>query len=411
MLNRPGDARKAEPRRLTAIDACLRHDDSPPMKLPITVTQSSGAANAVAVIAVVAAGAALYWLRDILTPLAMAVFLMIMIDGVKRSIERRTLIPSRFAGAAALILVVVGFLISIWIIIDGAAGFFTDATGVAGSMGPRIDQISRDVSALFGVKDPPTLQDMIAGVDLRGWLTAAAFQVQGIASGAFFVMVYLGFLLASQAGFRKKMVGLFPERDARQEALEVFERVRGGVEGYLWVQAVTGAMICAVAWMLMRAVGLQNAEFWTFVIFIVGFIPVLGGAIAGLAPPLFALVQFESYWPAVILLVGLQVLLFVVGNLVQPRMQGDNQNIDPIVVLLALAFWGKLWGVAGMFLSTPLAVMAMAILAEFKGSRWMAVLLSGDGEPYAAQRADQGAAKGRSSRLRRLLGRDSPPQA
>lgn len=411
MLNRRGGARKAEPRRLTAIDACLRHDDSPPMKLPITVTQSSGAANALAVIAVVAAGAALYWLRDILTPLAMAVFLMIMIDGVKRSIERRTLIPPRFAGAAALILVVVGFLISIWIIIDGAAGFFTDATGVAGSMGPRIDQISRDVSALFGVKDPPTLQDMIAGVDLRGWLTAAAFQVQGIASGAFFVMVYLGFLLASQAGFRKKMVGLFPERDARQEALEVFERVRGGVEGYLWVQAVTGAMICAVAWMLMRAVGLQNAEFWTFVIFIVGFIPVLGGAIAGLAPPLFALVQFESYWPAVILLVGLQVLLFVVGNLVQPRMQGDNQNIDPIVVLLALAFWGKLWGVAGMFLSTPLAVMAMAILAEFKGSRWMAVLLSGDGEPYAAKRANEGGAKGRSSRLGRLLGRDSPPQA
>jgi len=36
-----------------------------------------------------------------------------------------------------------------------------------------------------------------------------------------------------------------------------------------------------------------------------------------------------------------------------------------------------------MFLSTPLAVMAMAILAEFKGSRWMAVLLSGDGNPYA----------------------------
>jgi hypothetical protein len=42
-----------------------------------------------------------------------------------------------------------------------------------------------------------------------------------------------------------------------------------------------------------------------------------------------------------------------------------------------------MWGVVGMFLSTPLAVMAMAILAEFKGSQWMAVLLSGDGKPYA----------------------------
>jgi predicted PurR-regulated permease PerM len=68
-------------------------------------------------------------------------------------------------------------------------------------------------------------------------------------------------------------------------------------------------------------------------------------------------------------------------------MQGDNQNIDPVVVLLSLALWGQLWGVVGMFLSTPLAVMAMAVLAEFKGSRWMAILLSGDGEPYADEPA------------------------
>jgi predicted PurR-regulated permease PerM len=109
---------------------------------------------------------------------------------------------------------------------------------------------------------------------------------------------------------------------------------------------------------------------------------VLGGAVAGLAPPLFALVQFPTYWPALILLVGLQTILFVVGNLVQPRMQGDNQNVDPVAVLLALALWGKMWGVVGMFLSTPLLVMAMAVLAEFQGSRWIAVLLSGNGRPY-----------------------------
>jgi predicted PurR-regulated permease PerM len=375
------------------------------MKLPISLQTSSVARNALVLIAVVAAGAALYWLRDILTPLAMAIFLMIMIDGVKRSIEHRTPVPSRFAGAAALIVVVVGFLLSIWIIVDGASGFFTDASGVSANIGPRLDQIIADVSSLAGVSDPPTLNELIAGIDLRGWLTQAAMQAQGVASGAFFVMVYLGFLLASQAGFRKKIVAMFPDRGARNEAMEVFNRVRGGVEGYLWVQAVTGVMICAVAWAMMRAVGLQNAEFWTFVIFIVGFIPVLGGAIAGLAPPLFALVQFESYWPALGLLIGLQALLFVVGNLVQPRMQGDNQNIDPVVVLLALALWGKMWGVPGMFLSTPLAVMAMAILAEFKGSRWMAVLLSGDGEPYAQRKADAGDRPSDESWLKNLLGR------
>ena len=352
------------------------------MKTAHAVPSSAVSRNALVLLAAVAGGAALYWLRGILTPLALAIFLMIMIDGMKRLIEARTPLNTRWAGIAALVLVILGFFASIAIIVNGAASFFTDATGVSSGIGPRLDQVLADVARLFGVHTAPTARDLIAGFDIGPYLTRLALQVQGAASGAFFVLVYLGFLLASQAGFRTKLVTMFPGREARSEAVAVFQRVRSGVEGYLWVQTVTGAMICAVAWLLMRAVGLDNAEFWTFVIFIVGFIPVLGGAIAGLAPPVFALVQFPTYWPALILLVGLQTILFVVGNMVQPRMQGDNQNIDPVVVLLSLALWGQLWGVIGMFLSTPLAVMAMAVLAEFKGSRWMAILLSGDGEPY-----------------------------
>lgn len=371
-----------------------------PMKNPISLPTSTVARNALVAIAVVATGAAVYWLRDILTPLAMAIFLLIMIDGVKRFIEDRTPVPSHLAGAAALILVILGFLASIGIVVYGATGFFDETTGVAARIGPRLDQIIGDAYRLAGLAEPPTVSDLVARIDVGSYLAVIARQAQGVVTGAVFVMIYLAFLLASQAGFRRKLVGMFPDRTARGEALEVFQRVRGGVEGYLWVQTVTGALICAAAWALMRAVGLPNAEFWTFVIFVVGFIPVLGGAVAGLAPPLFALVQFDSYWPALILLGGLQIILFISGNIIQPRMQGDNQNIDPVVVLLALAFWGKVWGVVGMFLSTPLAVMAMAILAEFKGSRWMAILLSGDGEPYADE---EGSAKPARSRV-------NPPQ-
>ncbi len=373
------------------------------MKPPSIVPSPTVSRNALVTLAIVAAGAAIYWLADILTPLAMAIFLLIMIDGVKRFIERRTPIARRWAGLAALLVVIAAFAASIWIIIDGAAGFFDEATGVTSRIGPRLDQVLADGSRMLGVETAPTANQLIAQLDVRSYIALVARQAQGVVTGAFFVLVYLGFLLASQGGFRRKMVNMFPDGKRRDEALEVFHRVRGGVEGYIWVQTVTGAMICAAAWVLMRAVGLQNAEFWTFVIFIVGFIPVLGGAVAGLAPPLFALVQFESYWPAAVLLVGLQAILFVSGNLIQPRMQGDNQNIDPVVVLLSLAFWGKLWGVVGMFLSTPLAVMAMAVLAEFKGSRWMAILLSGDGEPYADE--DRKPATGGKR------GRVNPPQA
>ena len=81
------------------------------------------------------------------------------------------------------------------------------------------------------------------------------------------------------------------------------------------------------------------------------------------------------------LIAVLQTIQFIVGNVVLPRMQGDSLNIDPVVVLLSLAFWGAVWGVAGMFLSTPLTVIAMVVCAQFDGARWVAVLLSADGEP------------------------------
>lgn len=334
------------------------------------------------ILAVVAAGAALYWLRDILTPLALAIFLLIMIDGLARGIGKRTRLSDRASGALAILLVLLGFAGSVWIIIEGAVGFIADAADAVS----RLDVIIADVARMIGLQVAPTLQDLIGDLDVRSHATRLALQVQDVTTGAFLVLIYLGFLLASQMGFRKKLVSMFPDRARRHEATEIFDRVRAGVQGYLWVQAVTGLMICAVAYGLMMIVGLDNALFLTFVLFVVGFIPLIGGVVAGLAPPLFALVQFDTYWQALVLLIGLQAVIQPVGNYVQPRMQGHNQNLDPVTVLLALAFWGKLWGVIGMFLSTPLAVMAMAILAEFRGSRWIAVLMSGDGEPYAKPR-------------------------
>ena len=169
------------------------------MKSPIAVPTSTVARNALVCMAVVAVGAALYWLRDILTPLAMAIFLLIMIDGVKRFIEKRTRVPRHWAGTAALAVVVLAFLASIAFIVNGAAGFFTDASGVSSGIGPRIDAIINDAARLVGVETPPTAQDLIRGLDIRGYLTTLAFQVQGVVSGAFFVMVYLAFLLAARA--------------------------------------------------------------------------------------------------------------------------------------------------------------------------------------------------------------------
>ncbi len=91
--------------------------------------------------------------------------------------------------------------------------------------------------------------------------------------------------------------------------------------------------------------------------------------------------MFADLAKPLLLLAGLQAIGFLVGSVIQPRMQSRSLNLDPVIVLLSLAFWGVLLGATGAFLSTPLTVTAMAILAEFKRTRWMAVLLSSDGNP------------------------------
>lgn len=330
------------------------------------------------ILAVIASGATIYWLADILTPPAMAMFLAIVIDGFARVLKRKfPWLPGRAAMPVALLVSILLFGTALFVIADNGASFATQLVTYI----PKLNQLIAQLAGAAGVDVAPTIDQLFMRLDPSKYIGDVARGFQSFASNALFILIYLGFIIASRHAFERKLVGLSDNRAARHEAIEAFQRIRDGVEQYLWVQTVTGLMIAVASWIVMAVIGLDNAVFWAFLIFIASYIPIIGGAVGILAPPIFALIQFEPFWPAIVLLGVLQLIQFVVGNVVLPRMQGDSLNIDPVVVLLSLAFWGAIWGVAGMFLSTPLTVMAMVILAQFDGTRWVAVLLSADGAP------------------------------
>ncbi|HYE47503.1 MAG TPA: AI-2E family transporter [Caulobacter sp.] len=336
------------------------------------------ARNAVVIIAVIAAGAALWLLRGILTQLALAVFLAVIIDGFARILAERT--PNFPKGAAlptaiaATILVLIGV---VWLIADQGVGFANQLRGY----GPRLQALVAQTAHAVGVQDVPSLAELIRRANPGQFAGQIAQSAQSVLSDTFFVLIYLAFIIAARRGFRRKIVAMFPGNAERDEAVVIFQRIRNGVEQYLWVQTVTGLMIAGGSLLVMMVLGLDNALFWAFLIFLASYIPIIGGFIGIAFPPLFALVQYPTWWQAAVLLGVLWLIQFVVGNLIQPKMQGDSLNIDPVVVLLSLGFWGLVWGMPGMFLSTPLTVMAMIILAQFKGSHWIAVLLSANGNP------------------------------
>ena len=355
----------------------------------MAMTGSGVARNATVVIAAILGAYALFWLRQILAPLALAFFLLAMIDGLARQLANRApFLPAAAALPVALVSSVVVAGLVVYAVATNAAGFAQQLI----SETTRLNDIIAHVAALFGIKVPPTVSQLVNQLNPVRYMGDVALALQSFASGAVYVLVYLGFLIASRQGFERKADALFPTPRDHQNAIVVFDRIRDSIQRYLWIQTVTGLLIAALSAVLMYSLGLSNALFWSFLILVLSFVPVIGGAIGSVLPPLFALVQFPAIWRAVVLFVGLQLIGFVVGNILQPRMQRDSLNIDPVVVLLSLTLWGALWGLPGMFLSTPLTVTLITVLAQFVGSRWIAILLSGDGAPLGPSRAEPAAA-------------------
>ena len=339
--------------------------------------------NALVILATIAGGVVLYLLADILTPLALAMFLAVMIDGFARVLEARApFVSKRLAMPAAIVLSVAIFGGAAFFIADNAASFGSQLVAYT----PKLNGLIARVAGLIGMEAPPSLTELVRQLNPASYLGQFARGLQDFLSTAAFVLVYLGFILASRRGWERKVIHMFASREERQEATAGFLRIRNGVEQYLWVQTITGLMIAGSSWIAMEVVGLDNALFWAILIFLASYIPVVGGIVAVAVPPIFALLQFDTLWQAIALFVVLQAITTFVGNVILPRMQGQSLNIDPIVLLLALAFWTVVWGLTGAFLSTPLTTVMMVILAQFPGSRWIAVILSENGDPGELKR-------------------------
>jgi len=358
--------------------------------MPSTLS-SSTARNALVIIAVIVTGAALRWIADIIAPLLLALFLLVMVDGFARVIRRRVpVLPTDAALACAIALSVIALILGASIVAGNAGRFINAMAGEEAKLNALVARLA----GAFGFQAPP-IRQIFSQLNPAQYLGTVAQTLQGFTSSTVLVLIYLGFLIASRHAFERKVVKLFHDRDQRHEALHLFLRVRDSIQQYLWIQTVTGAIIAVIAWLIMMLVGLDNAFFWAFLVFVVNYVPIVGAAAAIVLPALFALVQFDGYVQAAVLLTGLFLVTFLVGNILLPRMQGHTLNMDPVIILLSLAFWGAILGITGMFLSTPLTVLVMLILAQFDGSRWMAVLLSGDGDPqglgrHAARLSDAG---------------------
>jgi predicted PurR-regulated permease PerM len=331
--------------------------------------------NAAVFIAVMIGVFTLKYFNVILTPLVIAIFLLLLMDGFSRRLE--TWFP-RWPGALrsglGAVLTLTGFVAVVLVCDRQGQGFAAELIAIQ----PRIDTLLTNFGDRFNLGPLSTKQLLLGHTSLL--INTVLETARGALSGAVLVVIYLGFLLASRPAFGRKSARLFAGKTSLDHAERIFVRVRNASEQYIGLQTLKAAMVAIAAWIIMALVHVQGAPFLAFLFFLASYVPIVGGIIGVAVPALVAFAQFGTPVRPLILLAGIGAVAFLIENVLMPKLQSDRLNLDPVVILLALGFWGIVFGLPGALLSTPLTVVVMAVAAEFQGSRWLALLLSKEGE-------------------------------
>ncbi|HSW45568.1 MAG TPA: AI-2E family transporter, partial [Phycisphaerae bacterium] len=175
----------------------------------------------------------------------------------------------------------------------------------------------------------------------------------GVFTSALVVAVYLIFLLAEAAGFRRRVAGAFGTERA-ERILAVTDKINKAVAQYILVKTLTSLLIGGITLGILWAFGIQYAALWAILTFLANFIPYIGSMFAVALPILMSVIQFGNMGTPATLLGLLTIAQCLIAYFVEPRLVGRKLGVSPLMILLSLAFWGFLWGIPGMILSAPL---------------------------------------------------------
>lgn len=216
---------------------------------------------------------------------------------------------------------------------------------IKSTFGIRISQriLSREINQIFDKDTISTIAGQIASM-------------LGTFSGSFFMFIlYFVFLLAGMAGYERYFN--YVAASENSNLLHNYEKMQKSIFSYMLIKSFINFLSAAFIIIMCWIFGVQFALFWGFMTFLLLFIPNIGSILAVFMPTFMAFIQFESFKEVLIFLVIQMVVLFLIGNLLEPKIMGNRLRINTLVVLFGLVFWGYLWGIPGMLLSVPLLVI------------------------------------------------------
>lgn len=197
---------------------------------------------------------------------------------------------------------------------------------------------------------------------------------------AVMIGLYLLFMLLEESLFRAKLLSVYRSEAKKKEIERTFSQIGDSISNYIALKTLVSIITGLLSYIVLAIVGIDSPLFWAFLIFILNFIPTIGSLVATLFPAAMALLQFGDFNMALIVLAAVGSIQLVVGNIIEPKVMGNSLNVSSLVVILALSFWGAIWGITGMILSVPITVILVILLGQFESTKTIAIFLSEKGK-------------------------------
>jgi predicted PurR-regulated permease PerM len=316
--------------------------------------------------------------KAFLVPLAVAVMLWYVINALSRNYAR--LIPwTQDKNWLTTVLSIISIGLFITFAVDMVQNNIEDVRLKVPVYSENFRLLAARLVDQFNLTRVPNVSELVADIEISPIISLLVSSFTGMIGNVFLVLFYVLFMLLEQGTFTKKIRAIFPDNDRRRSVMSILAHAQDDIQTYLWIKTITSTLTGVASYFVLRLVEVDFAGFWAFTIFLLNFIPTIGSIIATLFPAVLALIQFDTLYPFFLVLIGVGAIQIMVGNLLEPKLMGNSLNVSPFVVMMSLTLWGSIWGIAGMFLSVPITVMLLIIFAHFERTRYIAILLSGDG--------------------------------
>ena len=325
----------------------------------------------------------LYFGRDFFLPIAIASTLALLFSPAIAGLSKAH-IPQP-VGAAIILILLLGAVVTTVVLLSAPANHWLKSAPEnlqrveekLRALAAPAESLSRAAARVEHLTDNES--SSIPKVELQkpGLLDSVWLQTKDIAYITVEVFILLYFLLAFGDTFLLKAIQILPRLRDKKKAVEIAHGTQKGVSQYLLVMTLInlyeGTVIGLGLWLL----GLPTPLLWGVLAFFANFIPYLGALLAGSTVTVVALVTFDSVGKA-LLAPAIYFGTNFLDNFMAPYLFGRRLVLNPVVVFIAVMFWGWIWGIAGVLLAVPITVTIrifcqhvpwLAPFAEFLSSR------------------------------------------